>query len=173
MSEEFIEAEEFWFLDKLYEDLAKHKTKHLSRVEKLHLRGLLNGLSPNQIALKLNKDVEEVQADLSKTIYAYVKLLLNKPVEEKIENWRCIPKWLEEKGYRKPLERNGNNFPIENLDAIIKLVNNVGGVHKEKFTVEINISFQTSFPVEHKQLNVKTKIVKTNKSDVEIANDDN
>lgn len=161
MTEEFIEAEEFWFLDKLYEDIAIHKTKPLSRTEKLHLRGLLSGFSPNQMALKINRDVEGVQTALSKTLYAYIKLLVGKSTEEKIENWRCIPRWLEEKGYRKPLEHNANNFPIENLDAIVKLVNNFGGVHKEKFTVEINISFQTSLPFDPNKFKPKNKSSET------------
>jgi hypothetical protein len=150
MSENFNEAEEFWYLDKLYQDLSEHKVKDLTRMEKLHLRGLLSGFSPNQIALKLNKDVDGVQADLSKTIYAYIKSLLGKASEEKIENWRCIPKWLEDKGYRKPLQRNTPHFPVDNLDAIVKLVSfeNNSGVYNNTntFTVEINISFQTSLP---------------------------
>jgi ribosomal protein L6P/L9E len=53
---------------------------------------------------------------------------------------------LEDKGYRKPLQRNTPHFPVENLNVIGKLVNNVGSVHSNTFTVEINISFQTSLP---------------------------
>lgn len=146
MREEFNEVEEFWFLDNLYKDLAMHKAKPLSRMEKLHLRGLRHGLNPNQIALKLNKDVEGVQTDLSKTIYAYVKLLVGKATGEKIENWRCIPKWLEEKGYRKPLERKNLTIPVENLDVIVKLFRHINNIDNNTFTVEVNISFQTFLP---------------------------
>jgi hypothetical protein len=98
------------------------------------------------MALKLNKDSDGVQADLSRTIYAYIKRLMNKPENEKIENWRCIPNWLQDKGYRRPVEQKNLTIPVENLDAIVKLVSHVNNLHDNTFTVEVNISFQTSLP---------------------------
>lgn len=162
MTEEFIEAEEFWFLDKLYEDLAVHKMRALSRTEKLHLRGLLSGFSPNQIALKINRDVEGIQTALSKTIYTYTKLLVGKSVEEKIDNWRCIPQWLEEKSYRKPLQHQAYHLPIDNLDAIVKLVSGKKvSIHDNAFAVEINISFQTVLPLTPNKNNAKIEPLET------------
>ncbi len=45
IKKQFAQAEENWDLEKLYTDLAKAKGKNLTRVEKLHLCGLLCGLS--------------------------------------------------------------------------------------------------------------------------------
>ena len=71
----------------------------LFRSEKLHLRGLLCGRSPSEIAKKLNKDANGVGTDLSATVYRYVKILLDK-CEDKIDNWRNVAEWLEDAGYR-------------------------------------------------------------------------
>ncbi len=53
--EQFPEAAHHWDLDTLYKDLASAKGKHLTPMEKLHLRGLLFGHSPGEIAEKLHK----------------------------------------------------------------------------------------------------------------------
>jgi hypothetical protein len=95
----FSQAETYWDLKTLYQDLAAAKTKPLTPVEKLHLRGLLCGRSPSEIAKKLNKDANGVGTDLSATVYRYVKILLDKS-EDKIDNWRNVAEWLEDAGYR-------------------------------------------------------------------------
>jgi hypothetical protein len=95
----FSQAETCWDLKTLYQDLAAAKTKPLTPVEKLHLRGLLCGRSPSEIAKKLNKDANGVGTDLSATVYRYVKILLDKS-EDKIDNWRNVAEWLEDAGYR-------------------------------------------------------------------------
>lgn len=94
----FAQAAQEWDLETLYADLASAKGKHLTPIEKTHLRGLLSGYSPCEIAEKLDKSPRGVEADLSNTVYKYVKFLLDK--EEKIENWRKIYEWLEESGYK-------------------------------------------------------------------------
>lgn len=98
INEEFKEVAESWDLDSLYKDLASAKGKHLTPVEKLHLRGLLAGHSPDEIAEKLTKNPQGVRTDLCSSIYKYVKNLVDK-CEEKVENWRKIRDWLEEAGY--------------------------------------------------------------------------
>jgi hypothetical protein len=47
---------------------------------------------------KLAKKLNDVEVDLSNTIYQYVKGLVKS--EEKLENWRNICGWLEEAGYK-------------------------------------------------------------------------
>jgi hypothetical protein len=97
--EQFAASANHWDLETLYRDLASVKGKRLTPVEKLHLRGLLCGYSPSEIAEKLGKTVKGVETDLSASIYRYVKSLLDK-CNEKIENWRNISEWLEEAGYK-------------------------------------------------------------------------
>lgn len=99
INEMFKEVEESWDLENIYVDLASAKGRHLTPVEKLHLRGLLAGFSPTEIAEKLNKNAQGVKSDLCSSIYKYVKILVGK-CEEKIENWRKIKEWLQEAGYQ-------------------------------------------------------------------------
>lgn len=97
---EFAKAESQWDLDRLYCDLATVKGKRLSPMEKLHLRGLLSGYSPTEIANQLSKKPRGVEVDLSNTLYHYIKVVVHRS-EEKIDDWREIRDWLEEAGYRK------------------------------------------------------------------------
>ena len=97
--ERFAQATKYWDLETLYTDIASAKGKRLTPVEKLHLRGLLCGYSPAEIAERLNKNVKGVEVDLSNTLYKYVKSLVDKS-DEKVENWRNITEWLEEAGYK-------------------------------------------------------------------------
>jgi hypothetical protein len=97
--EQFTQAANHWDLETLYADLASAKGKRLTPVEKLHLRGLLSGYSPTEIAEELGKNVKGVETDLCATLYRYVKSLVDK-CSAKIENWRNITEWLEEAGYK-------------------------------------------------------------------------
>lgn len=99
IGEDFNSVSQLWDLETLYSDLASVKGKHLTPIEKLHLRGLLNGCSPSDIAEKLDKNLRGVETDLCATIYKYVKYLLDKS-NEKLENWRKIAEWLDESGYK-------------------------------------------------------------------------
>ncbi len=101
-SEDFAQAANEWDLETLYNDLASAKTKNLTPVEKLHLRGLLCGYSPAEIATKLDKNPKGVESELCKKLYVYVKNLVDKS-GEKVENWRNIIDWLKEAGYKLPL----------------------------------------------------------------------
>ena len=102
----FAEAATNWDLQKLYKDLAvakrefaPHMTRGLTDTEKKHLRGLLCGYSPAEMAEKLYKNSRGVEADLCKTIYRYVEQLTKKPLNT-LKNWRDIPQWLEQTGYK-------------------------------------------------------------------------
>jgi hypothetical protein len=95
----------------LYGDLAFAKGKPLTPVEKLHLRGLLSGFSPSEIAEKLHKNPKGVETDLCATVYKYVKNLLDK-ANDRIENWRNIALWLEEAGYKA---KNNTQMPLNKI----------------------------------------------------------
>jgi hypothetical protein len=96
----FTQAANQWDLETLYTDLASAKGKCLTPTEKLHLRGLLCGYSPAEIADMLSKNTKGVETDLCCTLYKYVKSLVGK-VGEKMESWRSITTWLEEAGYKQ------------------------------------------------------------------------
>jgi len=105
----FAEAATIWDLQKLYKDLAvakrefaPHKRRVLTETEKKHLRGLLCGYSPAEMAEKLYKKSRGVEADLCSTIYRYVEQLTKKPLNT-LKNWRDIPQWLEQTGYKIPV----------------------------------------------------------------------
>ena len=95
----FADAAQEWDLETLYEDLASAKGKHLTPVEKIHLRGLLCGHSPAEIAEKLSKQANGVETDLSATIYRYVKELTGTG-DDKLESWRRVAELLENSGYK-------------------------------------------------------------------------
>jgi predicted DNA-binding protein YlxM (UPF0122 family) len=94
----FTEAEKNWNLEKLYEDLRAAKQKVLTDTEKCHLRGLLCGYSPQEIADERVIAVGTVNDALSKTLYRYIEDLLN--CEKKIRHWSHVPDFLEKAGYK-------------------------------------------------------------------------
>lgn len=143
--EQFTQAANHWDLETLYADLASAKGKRLTPVEKLHLRGLLCGYSPAEIAERLGKDVKGVETDLCATIYRYAKSLLDK-CNEKIGNWRNITEWLEDAGYKIqcPSEYQVNNcIPVDILGKIANIK-----IEKDKITIEIDLRLAKSLPSE-------------------------
>ena len=136
IDEQFAQAANDWDLETLYTDLASAKGKRLTPVEKLHLRGLLCGHSPAEIAEKLGKSVKGVEVELCNTLYQYVKNLVGKR-DEKVDNWRNICEWLQEAGYRakSPSEYPANNcIPVDILGKIANIK-----VEKDKITIEIDL----------------------------------
>jgi hypothetical protein len=102
----FTDAAKNWELQRLYKDLtvakrdfAPHKRRGLTETEKKHLRGLLCDYSPAEMAKKLHKSARGVEADLCSTIYRYVEQLTERPPNT-LKNWRDIPEWLEQRGYK-------------------------------------------------------------------------
>jgi len=151
--EQFDAAIYFWKLDELYADLAAIKGKSLSKTEKLHLRGLLCGHSPAEIAEKLYKSVRGTESDLCSTIYHYVKILVNKE-QQTMENWRNISEWLEKAGYKIPIESDNHEsnqqqklkIPVDMLSSLVKINqinNNDRGV-----VFEINIRVIALMPTD-------------------------
>ncbi len=129
-----------WDLDTLYADLASAKGKPLTPTEKLHLRGLLCGCSPAEIAETLEKNVKGVETDLCATLYRYVKSLVGKG-SEKIDNWRTITSWLKEAGYTsQPAPKS----------AIPKSLNeklNITNINCENNQITIEVFLQITIPV--------------------------
>jgi hypothetical protein len=114
----FQTAAKCWNLTKLYNDLAEIKGKPLTSVEKIHLRGLLCGYSPAEIAAKRQLNNRGVEANLCKTLYQYVKKLVNKS-DQQLNNWVQIPKWLEEAGYKMESSNESNSMDGISLDVVV------------------------------------------------------
>ncbi|MEG4227742.1 helix-turn-helix domain-containing protein [Microcoleus sp. N9_A2] len=152
-NDRFVEAESRWDLKTLYSDLAAVKGKPLTPVEKLHLRGLLCGYSPAEIAEKLQKNPKGVETDLCATIYKYVKAFVGKGIE-KIENWRNIAEWLEDAGYKT---RSSGKFPTKDLLPEKSIVN-ISNITIEKnqivivFKVQIPTSIDSELSIENLDL---------------------
>ncbi len=120
----FSQAALEWDLPRLYQDLGKIKGKSLSsKTEKVHLRGLLCGYSPAEIAKQLHKTEAGLEVALSNTIYHYVKTLLGK-TEDKVNNWNQIRRWLAAAGYKMILTNQqtpGFSGPINISSRVINM----------------------------------------------------
>jgi hypothetical protein len=139
--EQFTSAANQWDLETLYVDLASAKGKRLTPVEKIHLRGLLCGYSPAEIAEKLHKSIKGVESEMCTTLYSYVKSLVGKS-NEKVENWRNITEWLEEAGYKinsSDGSQLGNCVPVDIVGKIANIK-----IQKNKITIEIDLQPLTS-----------------------------
>ena len=144
-NEQFAQAANQWDLETLYTDLASAKGKRLTPVEKLHLRGLLCGYSPAEIAEKLNKNIKGVEVDLCNTLYKYVKNLVDKS-DEKVENWRNISEWLQEAGYKT---QSSTYFQLSDdlpLDVSVNRANI--SFDNNKIIVDINLRIVAASPSE-------------------------
>ncbi|MEK0182792.1 NACHT domain-containing protein [Microcoleus anatoxicus] len=130
----FAEAGTNWDLQKLYKDLAvakqdfaPHMKLGLRDVEKLHLRGLLCDYAPAIMAEKIQKSYGGLRTALSQTIYRYVEQLTKQPLYT-LKNWRDIPKWLEQTGYKIQLfdavdgEKALASYPSEDIEALVQKV---------------------------------------------------
>ena len=144
-SDLFTQAANEWDLETLYADLASAKGKRLTPVEKLHLRGLLCGYSPAELAEKLNKSPKGIGVDLCNTLYQYVKNLVGKS-DEKIENWRNIYEWLEEAGYKTQLSDEGESGDCLAGKFLVKKANIT--VDKNQIIVDLHVRIVDASPLE-------------------------
>jgi len=147
--EPFHQAEEDWDLKRLYLDLTAIKGKSLSPIEKLHLRGLLCGCSPTDIALNRHRTPRSINVNLCKTVYRYVKTLVDRG--EKVDNWRNIREWLEEAGYKIPSTGQSVATQSVSMDATIKVSNasiTKVNVEKNTITIDLNIQLVGSLPTD-------------------------
>lgn len=101
----FVNADQFWDLERLYSDLANQKSTgrgrktKLTPVEKAILRGLLCDYSPKEIATALHWNSGSICVELTKGLYRYVEILTGRELNS-LKIWRDIPNWLEAAGYR-------------------------------------------------------------------------
>ncbi|AFZ22549.1 hypothetical protein Cylst_0172 [Cylindrospermum stagnale PCC 7417] len=142
--EKFTEAVDDWDLDRLYKDLksskqqvAPHKTKGLTAIEKLHLRGLLCGNSPVEMAKKLHKQPRGLEADLSQTLYRYVEKLTDRPTKT-VKNWRDICEWLEEAGYKTSTSHSGTNPQPQKSSPEREIASDSDFVGREEDIAQLN-----------------------------------
>ncbi|MGD1702523.1 helix-turn-helix transcriptional regulator [Dapis sp. BLCC M229] len=141
IDKQFAEAAQNWDLETLYTDLASAKGKRLTPTEKLHLRGLLCGYSPAEIAEKLGKNPKGVETDLCATIYRYVKSLVDR-CDRRIENWRNISEWLETDGYRC---RSSPQVPLDSLlpeNSVVNVTNI--NIENNQLVIAFNLRIPTS-----------------------------
>ncbi len=141
IKEQFAQAEKNWDLENLYTDLASAKGKNLTPIEKLHLRGLLCGYSPTEIAEKRHKSARGIEVDLCKTLYQYVKTLVDRD-NEKIDNWRNICQWLEDAGYKCQQIAQSNNPVLIDAKVHISNIN----IENNKIEMEIGMFLQLPIP---------------------------
>ncbi|MBE9163196.1 helix-turn-helix domain-containing protein [Tychonema sp. LEGE 06208] len=144
-NEQFTEAARDWDLETLYTDLASAKGKRLTPTEKQHLRGLLCGHSPTEIAETLSKNPKGIAVDFCNTIYQYVKNLVGK-ADEKVENWRKICEWLEDAGYQTPSSPESESGDCLPIKFSIKKANII--LDKNQIIVDINLRIIASSPSE-------------------------
>ena len=141
IDQQFNQAALHWDLDTLYTDLASAKGKRLTPMEKLHLRGLLCGFSPAEIAEQLGKNVKGVKTDLCVTLYRYVKSLVDK-LDARIESWREVTEWLEEAGYKL---QTPPQIPVDSL-LTEKSIVNISNIHidKNQLVIAFNLKIPTT-----------------------------
>ena len=96
--ETFARAEALWDTGRLYADMASAKRGRLTPTEKEHLRGLLLGMGPKEIAKELCKGVGGVRVALC-DLYRYVEALLQLP-EGDVDS-RTVIYTLEAAGYKR------------------------------------------------------------------------
>ena len=139
--EQFNQAARDWDLETLYIALASAKGKRLTPMEKLHLRGLLCGYSPSEIAEKLGKNPKGVETDLCATLYRYIKSLLDK-CDERIENWRNVAEWLDAAGYKR---QSSSEVPLESLlpeQSVVNITNI--NIENNQLVIVLNLRIPTS-----------------------------
>jgi hypothetical protein len=118
---------------------------------------LLCGNSPTEIAQKLFKSVRGTESDLCSTIYHYVKILLKKE-QKAMENWRNISEWLEQAGYKIPVEsetqetnqKKGVEIPVDMLNSLIK-INQIHNNQDRGVVFEINVRVIATMPTDDKK----------------------
>ena len=156
--EQFPQVFSEWDLETLYTDLASAKGRRLTPVEKLHLRGLLAGHSPSEIAEKLSKSVKGVEVYLCSTLYQYVKNLVGKS-NGKVDNWRSITEWLEAAGYRKQIPTEIQSDDHFSVKILVKRANVV--LEKNQIAIDINLRIIAATSQETTSITEEIEVIET------------
>ncbi|MDJ0619625.1 MAG: hypothetical protein QNJ63_23275 [Calothrix sp. MO_192.B10] len=145
----FIEVENNWNLTKLYQDIAHAKQKitgknrDITPLEKVCLRGLLGGYSPNEIAATINREPRGLRVDLSRGLYRYLELLTQRPANS-LKDWRNVTSWLIQANYQA---LSNHNYIID-TDSVIKIVDVSlsGSINAPLIDIKVrNIGSQAAF----------------------------
>ncbi len=144
----FADAANNWDLERLYKAMAEAKwqvsprsRKGLTEREKLFLRGLLCGHSPAEIASQLHQSRKGVEVYVSKTLYQYFKKIKDVP-NETVGNWRNIPNWLEESGYKTKSSVQSDSRNYWPNELLVK----IGNICFDTNTGTIDINIRVSLP---------------------------
>ncbi|MCC3408468.1 MAG: DNA-binding response regulator [Microcoleus sp. PH2017_10_PVI_O_A] len=115
--------------------------KGLTEREKLFLRGLLCGYSPAEIADQVHQSRKGVEVYVSKTLYQYFKKIKAVP-NETVGNWRNIPNWLEEEGYKTKSSVQSQSTNYLPNELLVK----IGNICFDTNTGTIDINIRVSLP---------------------------
>ncbi|MCC3442409.1 MAG: DNA-binding response regulator [Microcoleus sp. PH2017_29_MFU_D_A] len=144
----FADAANNWDLERLYKAMAEAKwqvspraRKGLTEREKLFLRGLLCGYSPAEIANQVHQSRKGVEVYVSKTLYQYFKKIKDVP-NETVGNWRNIPNWLEEEGYKTKSSVQSDSRNYWPNELLVK----IGNICFDTNTGTIDINIRVSLP---------------------------
>ncbi len=102
---DFTEAEKYWHLDNLYQDLAQIKRRPLSKREKQILRGRLLGYSPKEMsAIWGDANSDTLRCKLANDLYPLIKQLIHERTGEEVNpGGSRVLILLEQLAYRKAL----------------------------------------------------------------------
>ncbi|MDZ8104528.1 MAG: hypothetical protein RM338_02725 [Nostoc sp. DedQUE12a] len=81
------------------------------------LRGLLCGYSPTEIAAAMNREVRGLRVDLSRGLYRYIEVLINRS-SNTLKDWREVADWLAKAGYKISFSHHNS----QNNDSSLKIV---------------------------------------------------
>jgi len=159
VDDQFTQVFGEWDLETLYADLASAKGRRLTPVEKLHLRGLLSGHSPSEIAEKLSKSAKGVEVDLCSTLYQYVKNLVGKS-NGKVDNWRSITEWLESAGYKNKSNPSVQFKSSSPVDLLVKKAK----ISFENNQIIIDVDMRIVAPMSQETIhnNEEIEVIETN-----------
>jgi len=155
----FADAALHWDLERLYQALAVAKQqisprsrKGLTEREKLFLRGLLCGYSPAEIARKLFQSPKGVEVYVCKTLYQYLKKMIDAPGETTIGNWRNLNSLLEEAGYKTQFSPHSRFKNFSTMEPLVNITN-IGVIQnsQDSVTFDINIRVVISSPCESEE----------------------
>jgi hypothetical protein len=139
----FIEVTNNWDLERIYQDIADArqkitgKNRDITPLEKVCLRGLLSGYSPNDIAMMINREPRGLRVDLSRGLYRYLEQLTGRPINS-LKDWRDVSFWLMTANYKY----------TSNNDSLIKIVDVSleGSIHNPVIDIKVrNVGSQAAF----------------------------
>ncbi|MGB3403001.1 MAG: ATP-binding protein [Microcoleaceae cyanobacterium] len=123
-TDKFSEAENTWNIEQLYTDLTEAKRRYrasqrqkITKTEKTHLRGLLCGYSPAEIAAELHRDCGGLRVDWSRGLYRYIETLTNQSLKDWKDIINLLAKYRHQSSYLTSLSTKIDYY--EAVDAAV------------------------------------------------------